>query len=93
MIKAPESAAEELALLLDVLAAAGMEAFLLDMTPSDIRPFGITVVRALVFELMPISYASRFRYLGHRRLGDFAKWAGLDLDTDVDVNNLPQPFA
>ena len=84
---------ERLATLRALLAARSMDALIVDITSDDLRRSGLVVVRAIVPDLMPLSCVTRFRYLGHPRLHNYAKAQGIDLSRPYAINPLPQPFA
>lgn len=89
----PASHSGRLAALRTRLAARSMDALVADITPSDVRDSGLVVMRAVVPDLMPMSCVTRFRYLGHRRLHDYAKAQRIDLSQPGAINPMPQPFA
>ncbi len=89
----PESNCERLARLQDIFRNLDMEVVVVDMTPDDVRAAGLVVVRALIPDLMPMSCVTRFRYLGHRRLHDYAARFGMDASCPENINPFPQPFA
>ena len=82
-----------LAALRSQLARIGAEVYLVNLTTDDLRQAGVHVVRAIVPALMPFSPAYRARYLGHRRLYDYATTAGIRDFGEHSVNKYPQPFA
>jgi ribosomal protein S12 methylthiotransferase accessory factor len=84
---------EQFADLIDRFAARGMDLLILDITPADVREHGLSVMRAIAPDLMPLPTMFRSRYLGHRRLYDYARNAGLVDFSEALVNPHPQPFA
>ena len=84
----PRGGWERVAYLLDRLAPLDTDVVIVDLTPDEVREAGMWVVRAVVPGLMPMSAIHRARYLGHPRLREVARAAGV-----ADVNPLPQPFA
>lgn len=54
---------------------------------------GLTVVRAIIPQLMPLSFAHRARFLAHPRLYDAPRFFGRDALAEADLNPFPQPFA
>lgn len=79
--------------LRDRLARIECETYLVNLTTDDLAQAGVHVVRAIIPGLMPMSPVYRARYLGHPRLYDYARTAGLAGFTERDVNPYPQPFA
>ncbi len=69
----------------EMLSRLGVEAFLVDMTPTDLDRLGFHVVRVVCPELQPMSFGRRFRCLGNRRLV-----AGMG--AGMSINPLPHPF-
>lgn len=75
------------------LQDAGLTLYLRDITPPEVMQAGISVVRALIPELMPFSCLHRGRYLGTPRLFQKTEAVLGKRFTTKDVNPLPQPFA
>jgi len=73
--------------------ALGMDLLIVDITPADVREYGFSVIRAVAPALMPLPTMFRSRYLGHQRLYDYARHAGLENFSEDRVNPYPQPFA
>ena len=84
MGRADDDAETVLASIVALLAAAGHEAVIADITTPDVRAAGMAVVRALVPGLLPISFGA-----GRERLGG-ARLAGLPLSR---LNRIPHPRA
>jgi ribosomal protein S12 methylthiotransferase accessory factor len=82
--KAGDSADALLAAVVAILARAGHEAIIADITTPDVRAAGMVVVRALVTGLLPIHFGA-----GQERLGS-ARLAGLAL---ASLNHAPHPLA
>jgi ribosomal protein S12 methylthiotransferase accessory factor len=86
--------AEELALLTGRLAAHGITAYAVDLTPPDIVDAGLRVAKVVAPELCPLDFDHRLRHLGGRRLR-YAAWElGLVPEplAQEDVNPFPHPF-
>lgn len=79
--------------LLDRLHTAGCEVVVADLTTDEARQVGAHVVRVLVPELMPLSFAHRARYLAHPRLYQAPAALGHRVHREPEVNPHPQPFA
>jgi ribosomal protein S12 methylthiotransferase accessory factor len=85
--------AEQLAVVLRRLEAAGAEAFVVDLTTDEALRAGVTVVRVLIPALQPLSFAYRARFLGHPRLYEAPVRMGFAVLPEPDLNPWPQPFA
>lgn len=79
--------------LLRRLEAAGHDVVVVDLTTDEARAVGACVVRVLVPQLMPLSFAHRARYLGHPRLYDAPHAMGHHVHSESEINPHPQPFA
>ncbi|RYY74179.1 MAG: hypothetical protein EOO52_15055 [Gammaproteobacteria bacterium] len=84
---------ERLNYLVKILASMDMDIVVVDMTTEELRKMGIWVVRAIIPGLMPMSSVQRARFLGHKRLHDYAKKIGIVDFNESMVNQSPQPFA
>jgi ribosomal protein S12 methylthiotransferase accessory factor len=75
------------------LEALGMEAVAVDLTTDELRDAGLWVIRVVVPELVPISFAHRARFLGTRRI--YESWRHSDPLTPHEdhINPGPLPFA
>lgn len=79
--------------VVDRLAQRGLEAIIVDTTPSDIRALGLTVVKAIVPGAIPLSADHRFEPLGGERLYTVPSLLGYTAPkTLVDFNPVPHPF-
>ncbi|AND17570.1 YcaO-like family protein [Rathayibacter tritici] len=75
------------------LQEAGCDVLSIDISTVEAQTVGLTVVRVVVPELMPLSFAHRARYLAHQRLHDVAHHLGRGALDEADLNPYPQPFA
>ncbi len=89
----PATGAPALPWLLQRLGRAGCEVVVVDITTDEARQVGATVVRVLVPQLMPLSFAHRARYLAHPRLYRAPRAMGHPVHGEEDINPCPQPFA
>ncbi|HET6858714.1 MAG TPA: YcaO-like family protein [Streptomyces sp.] len=89
----PATGAAELPWLLEKLSKAGCEVVVVDLTTDEARQAGATVVRVMVPQLMPLSFAHRARYLAHPRLYDAPRAMGHPVSDEAGINPNPQPFA
>ncbi|GII81389.1 hypothetical protein Sru01_63710 [Sphaerisporangium rufum] len=89
----PESPAERLSWVLRRLRDAGCTAYAVDITSDEARTAGVRVVRVIVPELVPLSFAYRARFLGTARLYEAPARMGLPVHAEPDLNPWPQPFA
>ena len=67
-----------------------LEAFAVDITPDDVCSLGLRVVRCVVPGLHPIYCGVGSEHLNRRRLDRFASWAGIPIDTPLNLQ--PHPF-
>lgn len=89
----PGEGVEELPWLLERVAGAGGEVIVVDLTTDEARQVGATVVRVMVPQLMPLSFAHRARYLAHPRLYEAPRAMGHPVHDEAGINSCPQPFA
>ncbi|WNM29183.1 YcaO-like family protein [Streptomyces sp. Li-HN-5-11] len=89
----PVKGEAELPWLLDRLSRAGCEVVVVDITTDEARQVGATVVRVLVPQLMPLSFAHRARYLATPRLYEAPRAMGHPVHDEDGINPSPQPFA
>jgi len=90
---APDTPEAGFAYLHALLGAHGKEAYLAELTPDELRDCELVSVRAFIPGLMPMSFMHRSRFLGSRRLAEFARWLGLRGAQSDWLNPAPQPFA
>lgn len=89
----PATTANQLQWVVDCLAAVGLEAIVVDVTPSDVRSLGMTVVRALIPGCIPLSSDHRFEPLGGERLYTVPPKLGHTSPRRLaDFNPVPHPF-
>ncbi|WP_331452452.1 YcaO-like family protein [Streptomyces sp. SS162] len=89
----PSEESQQLPWLLKRLSEAGCEVIVVDITTDEARQVGATVVRVMVPQLMPLSFAHRARYLAHPRLYEAPKSMGHPVRGEDGINPCPQPFA
>ncbi|WP_164465893.1 YcaO-like family protein [Actinoplanes teichomyceticus] len=75
------------------LAACELDAYIVDLTPDEALRTGMTVVRAVVPGLQPLSFSYLARYLGHPRLYQAPVRMGYPSRPEAELNAWPQPFA
>ena len=75
------------------LAACGLDAYVVDLTTDEALRVGMTVVRAIVPGLQPLSFNYRARFLGHPRLYQAPARMGHPTRSEAELNAWPQPFA
>lgn len=95
-LPAPEPGASDAAVLswlVERLHTAGCEVIVADITTDEAKQVGAHVVRVLVPQAMPLSFAHRARYLGHPRLYQAPAAMGHTVHAEPDINPHPQPFA
>ncbi|WP_165781352.1 YcaO-like family protein [Streptosporangium minutum] len=89
----PDSPAERLSWVVRKLQDAGCTVYAVDITSDEARATGLRVVRVIVPELVPLSFAYRARFLGTTRLYTAPERMGLPVHAEPDLNPWPQPFA
>ncbi|PZE78423.1 YcaO-like family protein [Curtobacterium sp. MCBD17_019] len=75
------------------LHAAGCDVLTVDIATVEARSVGLSVVRVIVPQLMPLSFSHRARYLGHPRLYEVSAHFNQTVLREEAVNPFPQPFA
>lgn len=88
----PTTPKGQLQYLVDQFKSRNMDIAIVDLTTDDLREHGLSVIRAIIPDLMPMPYVQRARFLGHPRLYQYATSMGINL-TEDHVNPFPQPFA
>ncbi|MEU4216691.1 YcaO-like family protein [Actinoplanes sp. NPDC026623] len=83
----------DLRLVSSRLTECGMEAYIVDLTADEALRAGMTVVRAVVPGLQPLSFHYRARFLGHPRLYQAPARMGYPTRPEAELNAWPQPFA
>ncbi|MEU8663962.1 YcaO-like family protein [Actinoplanes philippinensis] len=83
----------DLRLVAERLAACDLDAYVVDLTPDEALRTGMSVVRAVVPGLQPLSFSYRARYLGHPRLYRAPLRMGHPSRPEAELNAWPQPFA
>ncbi len=79
----------------DLIARAGHEVIVVDLTTPDLREAGFSVVRVLVPGLVPLHGDHALPYLGVARLREVPwrrGWVARDQDPLATLNPLPHPF-
>jgi ribosomal protein S12 methylthiotransferase accessory factor len=83
----------DLRLVCSRLAERGMDAYLVDLTTDEALRVGMTVVRAVVPGLQPLTFHYRARFLGSPRLYEAPARMGYPVRAEAELNAWPQPFA
>ncbi|MFI6071206.1 YcaO-like family protein [Actinoplanes sp. NPDC051343] len=83
----------DLRLVCSRLAGSGMDAYIVDLTTDEALRVGMTVVRAVVPGLQPLTFHYRARFLGHPRLYEAPARMGYPVRGEAELNAWPQPFA
>ena len=83
----------DLRLVCSRLAARGMDAYVVDLTTDEALRAGMTVVRAVVPGLQPLTFHYRARFLASRRLYQAPARMGYPTRLEAELNAWPQPFA
>ncbi|MEM6940252.1 MAG: YcaO-like family protein [Pseudomonadota bacterium] len=86
---------QDLEAMLHRTTAAGLRVAYVDLTPEDIAPLGLSVVRVIATQLQPISFGAQQMRLGGTRLKEAPVAWGLRQVpmTLSDVNPCPHPLA
>jgi hypothetical protein len=87
------SSIENLRAVLDVLRARDMDAVAVDLTTDEAARVGFKVVRTIIPDLQPLSFAYRAQYKGHPRLYEAPRLRGYRTRPESELNPFPQPFA
>ncbi len=92
---APESAADRLQRLVDQCRAEGWDLLYHNLTPPDMRAFGLHTVHAILPDFQPIHFGWKEPRLAGERLYDLPRRLGLrpDRATRADLNDDPHPLA
>jgi ribosomal protein S12 methylthiotransferase accessory factor len=77
----------------DQLAAAGHEAYAVDLTTDEAERVGVSVVKVLVPTLQPLTFARRVQFRAHPRLYRAPAAMGYPVRAEAELNPWPQPFA
>ncbi|GGF53896.1 hypothetical protein GCM10011519_29740 [Marmoricola endophyticus] len=85
------ASASRLAHVVDRVGSRGGEVIVVDVTTDEARSVGMTGVKVLVPEAVPLSFIHAERYLATPRLREAA--ARTDDAASSDINPEPQPFA
>jgi ribosomal protein S12 methylthiotransferase accessory factor len=83
----------DLARLLDVFRARGMEVVVVDLTTPEVRDAGFWAIRVIVPEAVPMSPVHAVRFLDTPRLYEAPRAMGFGARARSDVTAKPQPFA
>jgi len=92
-LEGPSVTAHILAIV-ERLARSGVDVYVIDTTPPDLRTAGLRTAAVVAPQLCRLDVPHRFRYLGGERLYRAAYRAGLLAreQTIDDLNPLPHPF-
>lgn len=83
----------DLTALVNRLHANGLDIYAVDLTTDEAIQAGLRIVRVVIPQLMPLSFAYRARYLAHPRLYEAPAAMGYPVKQEDDINPWPQPFA
>lgn len=79
--------------LVQRLAEADKNLYLAELTCDELADVGLRAFRAVLPQLMPMSFLQCARFLGSERLVEFQRWLGREDEVAAWINPLPQPFA
>lgn len=88
----PITEGERQRVLVDRLAAAGHTALVADLTTPDLRPLGLTVVRAVIPGLHPLVVGHPLRALGGARLWQVPARLGYAARAQGEDTAVPHPY-
>jgi ribosomal protein S12 methylthiotransferase accessory factor len=74
------------------VAAAGLDAFWVDVTTEDVAEFGFHVIRTVMPGLQPLDNDHRYPYIGGSRRVTVPRALGLGTPTEATINPDPHPF-
>lgn len=74
------------------VAAAGLDAFWVDVTTEDVAEFGFHVIRTVMPGMQPLDNDNRYPYLGSARRVTVPRALGLGTPTEATINPDPHPF-
>lgn len=78
--------------IVSMLASHDLDVIVVDITPSDVKDLGFTVVRTLVPGLVELNPGHPLPRNGSRRLYDVPYRLGYGLRDEDDLNDVPHPF-
>jgi len=93
IIPGVNNASDKFNWLVDKLRHKRLETVIIDLTTDDLREKGLRAIRAVIPQLMPLSYYHPARFLDHPRLHQYASVLGIKNLTKDKINPYPQPFA
>jgi ribosomal protein S12 methylthiotransferase accessory factor len=89
----PANPGDRLAVLVDTLAAAGMQSVVVDRTTPELSQAGLTAFCAILPDLQPMTTRPLARYLAHPRMYSAPARMGYRVLPEKELNPWPQPFA
>lgn len=70
----------------------GFPVFATDLTTTDVRRAGLTVVKVFIPDLQPFSLTPQIQFRGHQRLYDAPRGMGYNVKAEGELNPHPNPF-
>ncbi|HEY2795068.1 MAG TPA: YcaO-like family protein [Micromonosporaceae bacterium] len=89
----PERPFDALAVVVNSIHRAGMQAIAVDATSNELAAIGLTAVNVVIPELQPMSLIPRAQYRGHPRLYDGPRRMNYPSRLEEELNPWPVPFA
>jgi ribosomal protein S12 methylthiotransferase accessory factor len=88
------SAAQEIEICLDALERQGLDAILVDLTPSEVAEAGLAVIKVIVPEAIGVNGDHRYRPLGGERIYETPRRLGYTHARikEDELNPAPHPF-
>jgi ribosomal protein S12 methylthiotransferase accessory factor len=89
------NSAEELAFLTEHFRSRGQDALYVNLSSSDLEPFGLHCARVILPHFQPIWFGRKERRLGGPRVREFPMQLGLGAEPVAlnDLNPMPHPIA
>lgn len=78
---------------LRIFRSRGWDVVVVDISTIEARDAGVTVVKVVIPQLMPLSFVYRSQFRAHPRLYDAPREMGLHVRAEAELNSFPQPFA
>jgi ribosomal protein S12 methylthiotransferase accessory factor len=89
----PKSSDDALDWLVARLAKKRIRVFVVDQTPRELGDVGLTAVRVVIPDLLPMTLHPLAQYRGHKRLYEAPLLMGQISHDEENLNPWPQPFA
>jgi ribosomal protein S12 methylthiotransferase accessory factor len=88
----PEDSTLALERLIDNFAEKSIQPIIIDHTPRELGPVGMTAVNVVIPHLQPMSLNPLAQFRGHSRLYEAPVKMGYEANSEKNLNPWPQPF-